>query len=82
MTDKGKLAGKPDHPAPKEPIVEITSDEELAAYERELAQLVQEKDQAARDRISQLEAAILEYREQERGRLEKAYPPESSERDI
>jgi len=82
MTDKSNLAGKPDHPAPKEPIVEITSDEQLAHCERELAQLMPEEDQASRDRISQLEAAILEYRERQRGHLEKAHPPESTERDL
>ncbi|NBC31579.1 MAG: hypothetical protein GVY13_02770 [Alphaproteobacteria bacterium] len=82
MTDERERPGRPTRPVPKEPVVEISSDEQLAAYERELAELVPREDREAVERVGQLEAAILEYREQHRDRLEKAYPAESDERDL
>lgn len=82
MTDERKRSGRPTRPVPKDPVVEINSDEQLADCERELAELVHREDQEAVDRVGQLEAAILEYREQNRDRLEKAHPQESRDRDL
>ena len=54
--------------------VEISSDEGLAEAERELAELVDRRDEWAVKRSEDLEMAILAYRERQRGHLEKSYP--------
>ncbi len=60
--------------------ITITNDDQLAEAERELSVLQERDDKDAAKRSVDLEAAILAYREEQRGRLEKAYPPQAARR--
>jgi|GEM_PF-1954792 len=61
--------------------IEITNDEQLAEAERELSVLQERDDQESAHRAVDLEAAILVYREEQRARLETAYPPQAGRRE-
>lgn len=61
--------------------ITITNDDQLAEAERELSVLQERDDKDAANRAVDLEAAILAYREEQRARLEKAYPPQSGRRE-
>jgi hypothetical protein len=61
--------------------IRITDDEQLAEAERELAELQERDDRESAHRAVDLEAAILAYREEQRARLEKAYPPQAGRRE-
>ncbi len=56
--------------------IEIHDEQGLEAAEQEIAALGHQEDEAARQRILDLKAAVLAYRTRNRQDLEKAYPPD------